>query len=524
MSTLLANIYNLRGLREAVFAQTDWAPSQSDEAIFRLNQFINRAVYMLATEAPFLFEDTEYQMTLEPVVEPSGTTDTIVSDSGDDWVLRSSLADGSTTNLQISAQKRSYTGRTLMVTDAVDTNVTHEYEIRDMYTISGGTHNGKVGIVLDRPFAKGQSGSSVTYDWRIVTKEYPLPADIIELRAINLREQGRVYSLDVMGQDVVELNSMQHPSTTTTAGQPRWYYRRAPKSLAAPTFTPATDTIKFSGGGSTTWSTAANAQPTGQFEYCFTYVIGDKINRTLPQTADTFDSGSQTTDWREPWLESPPSPVSSAVSSAPVEEGASTYTGITVTLPDVNLMMGFHDSAQVRYQHTGIRKRIYRRRLTDDSGKVEIDKKFHLIAEVDAGVLLYNDNGTDTPARDVVLRNNSRNECVSFYPTSDDHYDVTLRAVVRPEPLVHDHDMPAIPTDAVDAVISATVMYLYESDGNAAMKANARMDFERSLNSLLKRHGSVRKAQRPRKMRVFGTRKGYGWHPRLNMPSKVTSA
>ena len=207
MSTLLANIYNLRGIREAVFAQTDWAPSQSDEAIFRLNQFINRAVYMLATEAPFLFEDTEYQLTLEPVVEPQSNSDTLVSDTSDDWALRSSLADGSTTNLQISAQERSYTGRTLMVTDAVDTTVTHEYEIREMYTRS----DGKVGIVLDRPFAKGQT-STTTYDWRIVTKDYPLPADVIELRAINLRESGRIYSLDVMGQDVVEVNSMQHPS------------------------------------------------------------------------------------------------------------------------------------------------------------------------------------------------------------------------------------------------------------------------------------------------------------------------
>ena len=522
MSTLLANIYNLRGLREAVFAQTDWAPSQSDEAVFRLNQFINRAVYMLATEAPFLFEDTEYQLTLEPVVEPESTSDTLISDTGDDWVLRSSLADGATTNLQISAQERSYTARTLMVTDAVDTYVTHEYEIRDMYTIAGGTHSGKVGIVLDRPFAKGQT-ASLTYDWRIVTKDYPLPADIIELRAINLRESGRIYSLDVMGQDVVELNSMQHPSTTTTSGQPRWYYRRAPKSLAAPTFTPSADTIKFSSGGLTTWSAAANAQPTGEFEYCFTYVVGDKIKRTLPQTADTYNSGSQTTDWREPWIESPPSPVSSAVSATPVEDGATVYTGITVTLPDVDLIMGFHDSAQVRHQHTGIRKRIYRRRLTDDSGKLEIDKKFHIIAEVDAGTIIYNDNGLDTPAQDVVLMNNARNECVAFYPTSDKLYDVTLRAVVRPEPLIHDHDTPAIPTDAVDAVIAAALMYLYESEGNASMKAGARMDYERTVHTLAKRHGSVRKAQRPRKRKIAGTRKGVGWHPRLNMPSKVTA-
>ena len=519
MSTLLANIYNLRGIREAVFAQTDWAPSQSDEAIFRLNQFINRAVYMLATEAPFLFEDTEYQLTLEPVVEPQSSSDTLVSDTTDDWVLRSSLADGSTTNLQISAQERSYTGRTLMVTDAVDTTVTHEYEIREMYTISVGTHSGKVGIVLDRPFAKGQT-STTTYDWRIVTKDYPLPADVIELRAINLRESGRIYSLDVMGQDVVEVNSMQHPSTTTTAGQPRWYYRRAPKSLAAPTFTPISSTVS---SGGNTWSTVGDAQPAGQFEYCFTYVVGDKIKRTLPRGADTYNADVQTTDWYEPWLESPPSPVSEAVTAEPIEQGGSSYAGISITLPDVDLMLGFHVAAKVRYQHTGIRKRIYRRRLTDVSGKLEIDKKFHLLAEVNAGITVFNDTGVITPARDVVLRNNARNECVAFYPTSDKHYDVTLRAVVRPEPLVHDHDTPAIPTDAVDAIVAATVMYLYESDGNAAMKANARMDFERTLHTLIKRHGSVRKAQRARKRKVMGARKGAGWHPRLNMPSKVTA-
>ena len=119
--------------------------------------------------------------------------------------------------------------------------------------------------------------------------------------------------------------------------------------------------------------------------------------------------------------------------------------------------------------------------------------------------------------------NNARNECVAFYPTADKLYDVTLRAVIRPEPLIHDHDTPAIPTDAVDAVIAAALMYLYESEGNASMKAGARMDYERTVHTLAKRHGSVRKAQRPRKRKIAGTRKGVGWHPRLNMPSKVTA-
>ena len=34
---------NLKDLRTAIFSQTDWAPTQSTEAITRLNGFINRA-------------------------------------------------------------------------------------------------------------------------------------------------------------------------------------------------------------------------------------------------------------------------------------------------------------------------------------------------------------------------------------------------------------------------------------------------------------------------------------------------
>ena len=43
---------NLKEIRNAMFAQADWAPTQSSEAISRANSFINRAYNQLALESP----------------------------------------------------------------------------------------------------------------------------------------------------------------------------------------------------------------------------------------------------------------------------------------------------------------------------------------------------------------------------------------------------------------------------------------------------------------------------------------
>ena len=100
-----------------------------------------------------------------------------------------------------------------------------------------------------------------------------------------------------------------------------------------------------------------------------------------------------------------------------------------------------------------------------------------------------------------------RYETIGFYPHPDKRYEVTLRAVAKPSPLVGDGDVPPIPSDAVDCLIYRTLMYLYESMGNAAMKENARVDYERALYTLQKRHGSLRPAQRVRRRRTARVRR-----------------
>ncbi len=60
---------NLKELRTAIFAQTDWAPSQSVEAVSRLNGFINRAYNDVCLEAPFLFFESEVKFATQEDVK-----------------------------------------------------------------------------------------------------------------------------------------------------------------------------------------------------------------------------------------------------------------------------------------------------------------------------------------------------------------------------------------------------------------------------------------------------------------------
>ena len=60
---------NLVEIRKAMFAQADWSPNQSPEAIARVDGFINRAYNQLSLEAPYLFfEDTRQYVEDRPIV------------------------------------------------------------------------------------------------------------------------------------------------------------------------------------------------------------------------------------------------------------------------------------------------------------------------------------------------------------------------------------------------------------------------------------------------------------------------
>jgi len=500
MSLLLPHIHNLRGIRENAYAQVDHAPSQSAEAKFRGNLWANRALFRLAEDAPFLFEETELIIVAEPDVVPTLATD-LLSTTTDAWVLETDLVSG-TADAVVWESNRKWAGRVIAIQDPSDSNVYHTHRIREV-TLDGVSLKHK--IVLDRPWP---NVTDTGLSWRVATSEMVIPEDVIELRSTKLRHDGYDYVLDVMGQEAAERANVSSALGNTVQGPPRWVFKREAQSLRAPVFVP---TVTLN--GQIAW---LGPEPAGEFEYCFTYIWGtqeDRMHRPGPLTQASV-IGS--TERHMPYWESPPSQISNAV----VGDGAGV---LEVKLPNYDRMAGFDDAGTERFHLAGFKKRIYRRRKSDTSGTIGCDDRFYLIAEVDGHVTLFTDDGTRVPDLATQLRSIQRYQTLGFYPKPDKRYEMRLRCVLRPPPLVDDQDAPAVPPDAIDALISRMLMYLYEAEGNSSMMAVARANYDEALATMRKRHGGLRSAARPTMRRKARVRRG-GLHPRLRMPLVVDNA
>ena len=189
MSLLLPHIHNLRGIRENAYAQVDHAPSQSAEAKFRGNLWANRALFRLAEDAPFLFEETELIIVAEPDITPTLTTD-LLDTTTDAWVLETALTFG-TPDAIVWESNRRWAGRVLAVQDPVDSNVYHTHRIREVAYDAGSL---KFKIVLDRPWP---NITDTGLNWRVASSEMVIPEDVIELRSVKLRHDGYDYVLVV---------------------------------------------------------------------------------------------------------------------------------------------------------------------------------------------------------------------------------------------------------------------------------------------------------------------------------------
>lgn len=488
-------IYNLGNIRDEVFNLADWAPSNSAEAIHRVNQLVNRAVFRMANDAPWLFEVNDYRIAVEPNIQKKSPTDLLQVSNGDRWVLEGALL-STDANAQTWQDNREWGGRILMIQDPDDTEMWHEFRIREVWTDS----DPRTQISLDRPW---QHATTTNLNWNVITAEMVIPEDIIELRSAVMKRGQLDYPLEVVGQDIAERSTITNRATNIVTGIPRWMYRREPQSLRQPNYTPVVSELTVEAGGG--W---VGPEPGGIFEYCYTYVWGKHEDWLQYPGPKTQAATAGDADRHLPYWESAPSPISASAEIA----ATGSRPSLNVSLPDIDFMLGFGDAGTQRYHRAGIKKRIYRRRSKQNlpspaPTRLDFDNRFYLIGEADGHDLGWQDNGSQTPDYNAPLRNVQRYETIGFYPHPDKRYEVTLRAVAKPSPLVGDTDVPPIPSDAVDCLIYRTLMYLYESMGNAAMKENARVDYERALYTLQKRHGSLRPAQRVRRRRTARVRR-----------------
>jgi hypothetical protein len=259
---------NLKEIRDAMFAQADWAPTQSSEATSRVNSFINRAYNQLALEAPFLFFESRVHLATEPdVTSLEGNASAGLYDrcrlfnavSGatpattglkDPWVwevtytvAQALVADNKLTQWKYD---RSWDGRMIEITAADGTVLRNQIRSIWFAPFDDGTV-GRYRFTLARPwsikdFGDGHTDAAGTaingFKYRIYTDAYALPDDLINLRSARLRDNTNNFPLDVLGQREAENFQLDGPPAEVTSGIPRVIFRRQHVHMRGPSVAP----------------------------------------------------------------------------------------------------------------------------------------------------------------------------------------------------------------------------------------------------------------------------------------------
>ena len=262
-------VFNLAGIRRACFDQADWAPSVSTEATARMDTYIDRAYMRLAQDAPFLFFEDEFRWAVHPDRTPSLTTDrlrvaAIGSGTEDAWTLETELPVG-TADALVWESDRKWDARYLLL-KVPSEDEWHLVRIREVFTAVVSPHT-YVRITLETPW---RNITDTAIEYRVVSDEFTLPDELIEVRNISLMEENTSYPypLAIVGQTQAEFATFPNNNRLQTAGPPRTVYRREHQApLMAPT-QPPTFTITHA----VAWGPP---EPTGTFEYLFVGTAGN---------------------------------------------------------------------------------------------------------------------------------------------------------------------------------------------------------------------------------------------------------
>ena len=474
--------YNLKGIREAVFNQADWAPKQSGVAVTRMNEYINRAYNQVAQDAPFLFFEDEIRWAVHEDKIPTLSTDLLSAAAvGDACILETEL-DVGTADALVWQDDRSWAGRALMLT-VPNTSPEQIEMIRIREVWQQGT---KIRISLETPW---HNITDTGIKYRVINDEYTFPDDLIELKNANLFEDSNTYPrpLSVSGQAIAEYVAYPHNVDFQSSGPPRILYRREYQSLRAPTQPPKIVDFVLPWIG---------PEPTGEFEYLFTYVWGQQEVWSHSPGPETQTALTTTEERYEPYWESSPSEVSTSANNE-----ASLKIN-RLSLPNIDFTLGFGDAGTARYSRSGVRKRIYRRRKSSSDGTVEAPNTFFLLDEVDGVTTTYDDDGSITPDYRRPLREVHGYQTFRLYPRPSRRYQLVLRIIRRPLPLTDDSDSPVLTSDGLEVLILRALMYLYEAQGNAAMADRCERQYTKAMMSLRKRYGDLRPKNQPRRRPV----------------------
>ena len=423
-----------------MFAQADWSPNQSPEAISRTNTFINRAYSQLMLEAPFLFFESEVHLATEPDVSSKSATDTIkiIADNNaftpgedlrDPWTWETTYTSAEVAvlpdTLTAWEYDRSWDGRRIEITLADGSKVANQIR-----TVWKDTDDNTYKFTLVQPWDAATNGYG-DFKYRIYTEEYALPDDLVEVKSGTLRHVSNNYPLSVMGQDQAERLQLASPSNVA-AGIPRTMFRRKHLNMMNPATAPvASPALTLDTQGQATVHTNwRGPEPPGEFQYIVTYTWGKRdVEFRLPglahyrgyaQTWENYSGSSPPTNrsttfaskptrddqlfdaaanrYREPRYESAPSPESGVVKVEQIElvVGGTDIAAVKLQIPNIEYALGFMVKggtfSRTSLHQSGIHVRIYRKRLS--ANFIGYDTVLNAATDASGDVTL---NTLDTP-------------------------------------------------------------------------------------------------------------------------------
>lgn len=478
----------VRDILDRVRADMDHAPKSSDEWNKRAIYFLRKALETLAQDAPFLFNERQVRIRLEPDVAPTDSTD-LLETTADPWVLKRALA---TTSSVITAweEDRVWTGRTIRVHNPAEATAAdvqkfyHDFQIREVWT-SGTTQY----VSLDKPW--GFTASATNLQWIIETKSVVLPHSVLEIKRLEVIDTPYQQIQGIVAESAYDALRSRNGEGKRSASTPINFFRRAEEPLEAPHYTP---TVALTEG--TAWN---GPEPKGNFQYAFSLVWGQQevwLNHGNPhtQSATAYSAGRI-----RPWKESALSPGSDTVDNTDAQQAAN--SAITVTLPNMDFMAAFHDASPLRYRRSGWKIRIYRKRISQGAGTTPIldfDQRYYLLDEVDGHVESYVDNGSVTPDRNSPAPHPGAYQAIDFYPVPDRRYELLLTASWFHDDVLTETQMPNVHRAAVNLLVAHVKASIYEAKGNFAGEGKCMKDYRIGLERVKKRLGSAVPPSQPR--------------------------
>ena len=403
-----------------MFAQADYSPNSSPEAITRVNGFINRAYKQLSLEAPFMFFESKVHLATEPDSKSLSDDDTVSivqSSIGTEQVEPFTFKTDYTTVQQAASPTtltdwkidRSWDGRMIEFTTS-DGTLVHN-QIRSVWK---NTSDNKIYFTLVRPYDNDFGTANLKF--RVYSPYYALPDDVIQLKSARLRDVDNNYPLDVLGQQEAEERQLDGPTSQVASGIPRVIFRRGHQKMRGPSVPPVatldTETVGTGEAADAFKYPWFGPEPPGTFEYVVTYTWGKRDTEfMLPGLAQwndhavpfkntdakTFASKSPASGntlsttplnaarnrYREPRFESAPSPASNKVahtytSSAAIGTLSSPYAAVKISLPNSEYAMGYLNkfiegasttkATRDSLHQSGVYVRIYRKRTSTSLG------------------------------------------------------------------------------------------------------------------------------------------------------------